>query len=87
MNSSANLDVEFANQLKWGKGTHNCHPTWQTCYFDAEGKIIRDFRKPKSGGAEQGQTKGSANTLNGGDGQLDDNDIDGDAAVPAYHGL
>jgi hypothetical protein len=37
--------------------------------------------------AQQGQTKGSANTLIGGDGQLDDNDIDGDAAVPAYHGL
>lgn len=43
MNDSANLDVVFVNQLKWGKGTHNCHPTWQTRYFDAEGNVIRDY--------------------------------------------
>lgn len=45
MNSSANLDVEFVNQLKWGKGTHNCHPTWETRYFDADGKVIKDYRR------------------------------------------
>jgi len=45
MNSSANLDVEFVNQLKWGKGTHNCHPTWETRYFDADGILIRDYTK------------------------------------------
>jgi len=55
MNSSANLDVEFVNQLKWGKGTHNCHPTWQTCYFDAEGKVIADYRTPAPAGASDGQ--------------------------------
>jgi hypothetical protein len=43
MNSGANLDVVFVNQLKWGKGKHNCHPTWKTRYFDADGKVIRDF--------------------------------------------
>jgi len=44
MNSSANLDVRFVNELKYGKHTHNCHPTWETCYFDAEGKVIADYR-------------------------------------------
>lgn len=43
MNSSANIDVEFVNQLKMGKGTHNCHPWWETRYFDADGKIIKDY--------------------------------------------
>jgi len=43
MNSGANLDVVFANQLKYGKGKYNCHPTWQTRYFDAEGNVIRDY--------------------------------------------
>jgi hypothetical protein len=45
MNSSANLDVVFVNQLKYGKGKHNCHPTWEICYFGADGKIIADYRK------------------------------------------
>lgn len=44
-NSSANLDVVFANQLKYGNGKSNCHPTWQTRYFDAEGNVIRDYTK------------------------------------------
>ena len=48
MNSSANLDVKFANQVKYGKHAHNCHPTWEIRYFDADGKVIADYRKNKS---------------------------------------
>ncbi|WP_426106337.1 hypothetical protein [Massilia sp. TSP1-1-2] len=44
MNSSANLDVVFVNQLKMGKHSHNCHPTWETQYFDETGKVIKDYR-------------------------------------------
>lgn len=40
MNSSANLDVQFANQLQNGKRTHNYNPTWRVKHFDAEGKVI-----------------------------------------------
>jgi hypothetical protein len=43
MNSSANLDVQFANQLRYGKHTHNCHPTWNVKYFDAAGNVIAHF--------------------------------------------
>ena len=45
MNSSGNLDVVFVNQLKYGKHAHNCHPTWETRYFDADGKVIVDYRR------------------------------------------
>jgi len=45
MNSSCNLDVVFANQLKRGKGKHNCHPTWDIAYFDKEGNVIADYRE------------------------------------------
>jgi len=48
MNSSANLDVVFANQLKWGKQKHNCHPTWQTRYFDEAGRVIKDYTETAS---------------------------------------
>lgn len=44
MNSSANLDVVFANRLKMGDYKHNCHPTWDIAYFDADGNVIKDFR-------------------------------------------
>ena len=43
MNRSANLDVQFANQLKRGNGAKNCHPTWRTKYFDASGAVIAHF--------------------------------------------
>ena len=46
MNSSGNLDVVFANQMKYGTGKHNCHPTWEICYFSIDGDIIKDYRKP-----------------------------------------
>lgn len=45
MNSSANLDVRFVNELKFGKGVSNCHPTWETRYFDADGNVIADYRR------------------------------------------
>ncbi|MGQ6549756.1 hypothetical protein ACUNEV_19760 [Serratia sp. IR-2025] len=45
MNGSANLDVVFTNQLKYGKHKHNCHPTCEVKYFDAEGKVIVDYTK------------------------------------------
>ena len=46
-NSSANLDVVFANQQKMGKHKHNCHPTWDIRYFDEAGKVIADYREEK----------------------------------------
>lgn len=48
MNSSGNLDVVFANQVKYGKHPHNCHPTWETRYFDADGKVIADYRSKRA---------------------------------------
>lgn len=45
MNGSANLDVRFANELVYGKGTHNCHPTWNVKYFDGAGQVIAHFDK------------------------------------------
>lgn len=44
MNSSANLDVKFSNQLKLGRHNHNCHPTWNICYFDEHNNILADYR-------------------------------------------
>lgn len=42
-NSSANFDVLFTEGKH--KGTVlNCHPRWQTRYFDAEGNVVADFR-------------------------------------------
>ncbi|KMJ46663.1 hypothetical protein AB204_02225 [Xenorhabdus khoisanae] len=43
MNSSANLDVVFANQQKYGKHSHNCHPTANIKYFDNQGKVIASY--------------------------------------------
>lgn len=43
MNDSANLDVTFANQAKYGKHKHNVHPTWRMKYFDAAGELIAHF--------------------------------------------
>lgn len=52
MNSGGNLDVVFVNQLKKGKHAHNCHPTWETVYFDVDSNVIADFRaKPSAGKA------------------------------------
>ncbi|MGU5698598.1 hypothetical protein ACV1D9_15730 [Aeromonas allosaccharophila] len=43
MNGSANLNVRFTNQLKYGKQVHNCHPTWNVKYFDEAGTVIAHF--------------------------------------------
>ncbi|OWS76322.1 hypothetical protein CBW22_07625 [Pantoea sp. VS1] len=43
MNGSANLDVVFANQLKYGKHKHSCHPTCEVKYFDNNGNVIADY--------------------------------------------
>ncbi|MBF6043379.1 MULTISPECIES: hypothetical protein [Pseudomonas] len=43
MNDSANLNVRFSNQLKYGKHVHNCHPCWKVKYYSAEGKCIAHF--------------------------------------------
>lgn len=43
MNSSANLDVLFSNQLYFGKKPMNCHPTYNIKYFDENGKVIANF--------------------------------------------
>lgn len=48
MNGSANLDVKFANQLKFGKGAHNCHPMWKIKYFNNAGELIADYTGDKS---------------------------------------
>lgn len=48
MNDSANLDVTFANQQRYGKHKHNCHPTWETRYFDADGSVLADYRVSKT---------------------------------------
>lgn len=48
MNGSANLDVKFANQLKFGKGAHNCHPMWKIKYFNNAGELIADYTEDKS---------------------------------------
>jgi len=57
MNGSANLDVVFVNQLKMGKHKHNCHPWCETRYFDAEGRVIRDYTE-KAKGARAAQLDG-----------------------------
>ena len=43
MNGSANLDVVFTNQLKYGKYKHNCHPTCEVKYFNADGEVIAEY--------------------------------------------
>jgi len=43
-NRSANLDVLFDGDKK----KSNCHPTWETVYFDKDNNIIVDFRNIKN---------------------------------------
>jgi hypothetical protein len=45
MNSSANLDVVFDDTAARGKHAYNCHPTWETRYFDENDVCIADYRK------------------------------------------
>jgi hypothetical protein len=41
-NDSGNFDVIFTEGKHKGL-TLNCHPKWQTRYFDADGKVLADF--------------------------------------------
>jgi len=43
-NSSANFDVMFDGGPHSGL-VLNCHPNWQTRYFDARGELLADFVK------------------------------------------
>ena len=45
INGSANLDVVFANQLKYGTQKYNCHPTCEVKYFAADGSVLADYSK------------------------------------------
>lgn len=40
-NYSGNLDVLFDGHCN----TNNCHPWWETVYYDQPGNIIKDFRE------------------------------------------
>ncbi len=42
-NSSLNLDVLFEGQGH----VSNCHPTWETTYYDKQMNVVKDFKKPK----------------------------------------
>lgn len=41
-NSHNNLDVLFGEYH-----IHNCHPTWETTYYDNNDNIIKDFKEKK----------------------------------------
>ncbi|MHC5194871.1 hypothetical protein ACYSUW_14050 [Pseudomonas frederiksbergensis] len=43
MNANANLNVQMANHLKYGKTARAYHPTWKVKYFDEDGKVIAHF--------------------------------------------
>lgn len=45
-NSSANLDVLFTTGKNKGH-VFNCHPNWQTTYYDSKGEIIKTFKASK----------------------------------------
>lgn len=40
-NSHCNLNVRYDGESRRRK--HNCHPTWQTIYYDDQGNIIADY--------------------------------------------
>jgi hypothetical protein len=43
-NSSLNLDVVFDGQYH----ESNCHPWWETVYFDRKRNVVADYRKVKN---------------------------------------
>jgi hypothetical protein len=45
MGASANLEVVFANQLKYSKHPAGCHPNDEVRYFDKSGAVIADYTK------------------------------------------
>lgn len=44
-NNSCNLDVVFDG--RWY--AENCHPWWETRYFDESGHVVKDYREKKIG--------------------------------------
>lgn len=40
-NASLNINVRYDGN----NFSQNCHPKWETRYFDAEGNVIADYRK------------------------------------------
>lgn len=42
-NSSYNLQVVFANQLKHGRHEHSCHPAYKMKYFNEAGEEIASY--------------------------------------------
>ncbi|MET3290592.1 UNVERIFIED_CONTAM: hypothetical protein ABID98_003162 [Brevibacillus sp. OAP136] len=44
-NNSCNLDVVFED--RWY--AENCHPWWETRYFDEAGNVIKDYRGKQTG--------------------------------------
>lgn len=40
-NDSLNINVRFEGNSY----SQNCHPKWETCYYDKNGEIIADYRK------------------------------------------
>lgn len=42
-NIRGNFDVKFANELKHGKKSKNCHPTYKMRYFDENNNLIASF--------------------------------------------
>lgn len=44
-NSNGNVNVRFDGEPKHVR--HNCHPKWQTVYYDESGNIVADYRKPQ----------------------------------------
>lgn len=44
-NRSGNINVRFEG-INFSK---NCHPKWETCYFDKDGNVIADYREKKEG--------------------------------------
>ncbi len=40
-NSSLNIQVSSSGE----KHSYNCHPTWETTYYDRNGNIIADYKR------------------------------------------
>lgn len=43
INHSGNFNVKFSNELKFGKKSVSCHPTYKMRYFDENNNLIASF--------------------------------------------
>ncbi|WP_229386640.1 hypothetical protein [Lysinibacillus sphaericus] len=43
--TSGNCSLNINVRLDGLKYSQNCHPHWETRYFDKDGKVIADYRK------------------------------------------